>query len=136
MTLVKSKDMRGNLETSGITKNTKNSLIRKQWKNTGLTRKCPECNKPIQYSSWHSFRIGVLKNSICLACSHKRENLSVETRRRLSKSHSRENHPMWGKKQSLLSKTKNSTSQSGVNSHCYGKVHSEDSKLKRRIAML
>jgi hypothetical protein len=43
---------------------------------------------------------------------------------------------MWGKKQPLASKIKNSTSQSGVNSHCYGKVHSEESKLKRRITML
>lgn len=43
---------------------------------------------------------------------------------------------MWGKKQPLESKVKNSNSQLGNKSHWFGKKHSEESKHKRRISVL
>ena len=59
-----------------------------------------------------------------------KENLSAETRRKLSDSHRGENNAFYGKKHSIETKKKLRESLSGEKSHWYGKTHSEETKKK------
>ena len=72
----------------------------------------------------------LLKTRNEMSESRMRKNLSLETRKKLSKATSGKNNSMYGKKHSPESLKKMSEAQSGENNPLYGKHHSAETRAK------
>lgn len=131
-------ETKNDLEIGDITSDTSSISNKNKWNDIGnqWTKNCSQCNKQQIYTTYKALQYSIKHKKICLSCSKKSENLSLDTRKKLSDSHSREHHPLWGKSPSLSSRIQNSQSQIGSKSYSYGKKQSEDTKRKRRILML
>ena len=80
-----------------------------------LTRKCPNCEKDLKYSTKYCLKAAENKNSLCKSCGLK-NTMTDDKLKKMSERVKGENNPMYGKKGEL--------------NPFFGKTHTEESKIK------